>query len=144
MRYNEEIRDLFSVSDDYYLAHCISDDYAMGKGIATEFVKRYNMQEKLLEMRPYNPEFKITKGHCILEGKVLNLVTKSKYWHKPTYQTLENALRDMRACCGRNKVEKIAMPLIGCGLDKLKWNKVSEMIQDIFADTDIEILVCKR
>ena len=27
MQYREEVRDLFSVSDDYYLAHCISADF---------------------------------------------------------------------------------------------------------------------
>ena len=39
---------------------------------------------------------------------------------------------------------QFAMPLIGCGLDRLHWGKVSEMIQVIFKDTDIEILVCKQ
>lgn len=39
---------------------------------------------------------------------------------------------------------KIGMPLIGCGLDRLKWDKVSEIIKDVFADTDIEIVVCRR
>ena len=34
------------------------------------------------------------------------------------------------------------MPLIGCGLDKLKWGKVRKIIIDTFNDTDIEILVC--
>lgn len=33
---------------------------------------------------------------------------------------------------------------IGCGLDRLNWNDVSEQIKSIFADTDVEILVCKR
>jgi hypothetical protein len=47
MIYKEEIRDLFSVSEDYYLAHCISADFALGAGIAVEFVKRFNMRKKL-------------------------------------------------------------------------------------------------
>jgi hypothetical protein len=36
------------------------------------------------------------------------------------------------------------MPIIGCGLDRLQWDKVSEIIKDVFKDTDIEILVCKQ
>lgn len=36
------------------------------------------------------------------------------------------------------------MPVIGCGLDRLNWNDVSEQIKDVFADMDVEILVCKR
>ena len=41
MEFREEKRDLFSVPDDYYLAHCISADFAMGKGIAVEFNRRF-------------------------------------------------------------------------------------------------------
>lgn len=33
------------------------------------------------------------------------------------------------------------MPKIGCGLDKLDWTAVREIIREMFADTDIEILV---
>ena len=40
--------------------------------------------------------------------------------------------------------KKIAMPVIGCGLDRLEWSKVSEIIKEVFECTDIEILVCKQ
>ena len=42
MIYKEEVRDLFSVPNDYYLAHCISADFGMGKGIVIEFNKRFD------------------------------------------------------------------------------------------------------
>jgi hypothetical protein len=35
------------------------------------------------------------------------------------------------------------MPLIGCGLDRLRWDKVRNIVENVFADTDIDILVCK-
>jgi hypothetical protein len=34
------------------------------------------------------------------------------------------------------------MPKIGYGLDRLQWGKTKEIIQEVFKDTDIEILVC--
>lgn len=35
------------------------------------------------------------------------------------------------------------MPKIGCGLDKLKWNKVKEILFLMyFKNIDVEILVC--
>ena len=40
MIYKEEIRDLFSVPDDYYFAHCISADFKLGAGIAVEICVR--------------------------------------------------------------------------------------------------------
>ena len=39
MFYKEEKRDLFSVSDSWYLAQCVSADFAMGAGIAVQFNK---------------------------------------------------------------------------------------------------------
>ena len=41
-------------------------------------------------------------------------------------------------------VKKIAMPKIGCGLDRLNWNIVRSIIKEVFEDTDIEILICIR
>ena len=52
MTYKEEVRDLFSVPDDYYLAHCISADFGMGKGIVVEFNKRFDMKHKLQSKYP--------------------------------------------------------------------------------------------
>lgn len=33
------------------------------------------------------------------------------------------------------------MPKIGCGIDRLNWKKVSEIIKEIFEDVDIEIII---
>ena len=147
MTYKEEVRDLFSVPDDYYLAHCISGDYALGAGIAVEFDKRFNMKQILNELvAGYWGYMKACgfNGECILIDRVLNLLTKERYFHKPTYDSMRDALRSMRAACAANNIKKVAMPLIGCGLDRLKWDKVSAMIQEIFANEDIEILVCRQ
>jgi hypothetical protein len=35
------------------------------------------------------------------------------------------------------------MPEIGCGLDKLQWGKVKEIINNEFYNTPIEITVCR-
>lgn len=50
----------------------------------------------------------------------------------------------MKTICQKETITKIAMPVIGCGLDKLSWDKVSEAIKEVFSDSDIEILVCKQ
>lgn len=147
MIYNEEKCDLFSVSEDYFLAHCISADFGMGKGIVVEFNKRFDMKKKLQIKYPdYINEWHSRgyKGDCILEGHVLNLITKERYFQKPTYQSMRLALEVMKKICEEEEIHKIAMPIIGCGLDKLTWDKVSEIIKDLFLDTDIEILVCKQ
>ena len=149
MQYLEIVSDLFNVDPSYCLAHCISADFALGAGIAVQFDKRFDMKDKLKRLYPnymgyYNTQAsKGILGSCIIEERVLNLVTKRNYWNKPTYKSLEDALLDMKDICESHKIRKIAMPLIGCGLDKLEWYKVSELIKKLFSDTDIEILVCK-
>ena len=145
MVYNEKKQDLFTVDESYALAHCISADFALGAGIAVEFKNRFNMKAKLREKYPgYGWKWREGKvaGDCILEGRVLNLITKECYWHKPTYSTMRKALETMRHVCINNGITKIAMPVIGCGLDRLKWDQVSAIIKEVFANDDIEILVC--
>lgn len=147
MIYKEEVRDLFGVSKDYYLAHCISADFGMGKGIVVEFNKRFDMKRKLQSKYPdYVNEWHRCKsvGACILQDHVLNLVTKERYFHKPTYESMRNALLDMKFVCLCNNIQKVAMPIIGCGLDRLQWSKVSGLIKSVFDDMEIEILVCKN
>lgn len=145
MTITTDYRDLFTVGPEYHLVHCISADFAMGAGIAVEFNRRFDMKNKLRKLYP-NYESKHCnnsfKGDCILIENTLNLITKKNYWHKPTYQTLEEALIVCRDICVANNISKIAMPLIGCGLDKLIWDKVSTIIENVFGDTSIDILVC--
>lgn len=72
---------------------------------------------------------------------VFYLVTKERYFYKPTMSSLESSLRAMRDLCIKNDVHQLAMPRIGCGLDKLNWDQVSRLIQRVFAEDDIEITI---
>lgn len=146
MQYREEKKDLFSVADDYYLAHCISADFAMGKGIAVEFNKRFAMKCRLQHKYPdYLQTYMSNKtgGDCILEDRVFNLITKERYFHKPTIATMSAALQKMREICQEKGISKIAMPLIGAGLDRLNWDDVALQIKRTFGEMEIEILVCR-
>lgn len=140
MIYNEEQRDLFTVGDEYYFAHCISADFALGAGIAVEFNRRFKCRDQLMNF--YNSSVYDEPGYVLPTGRVFNLVTKQKYWQKPTYKTMRLALEDLKEALRIRKITKIAMPKIGCGLDRLEWETVKRMIQYIFADTDVEVLVC--
>lgn len=81
-----------------------------------------------------------------------NLVTKEKYWQKPTYNSLKAVLINAKLYSlmvsdkgvKKPKPVKLAMPRIGCGLDRLQWDKVKAIIEEVFANTDVEILVCVK
>ena len=45
-------KDLFTMPQGYYLAHCISADFALGAGIAKVFDNVYNMKFKLYRNYP--------------------------------------------------------------------------------------------
>lgn len=147
MVYREVESDLFKVNKTYYLAHCISADFAMAAGIVVEFNKEFDMKSRLKKKYPDYIMDWIRNSRtydCLLEDRVFNLVTKTRYYNKPTYSSLTGALVMMRDICIEKKINKIAMPLIGCGLDRLMWSRVLKIIKDTFADTDIEILVCVK
>ena len=146
MKFTEEKRDLFSVDDnEYYLVQCISADYAMAAGIAVDFNKKYDIKNIMMD-HPENVISSYDKSCLLVNNKVFNLVTKKNYYQKPTYKSLRNALLQMKIILLNNPEiidkYKLAMPRIGCGLDKLEWEKVSQIIQEVFQDTNVEILVC--
>lgn len=151
MTIREEYRDLFTVPTDYVLVHCISADFTMGAGIAREFAKRG--VKKYLQTSEFalNTCESERVGVCYTTFKtewkaVFNLITKQKYWQKPTYKSLQTALNEASKLCGAMEsygcTMKLAIPRIGCGLDRLEWAKVKKIIKATFANTDVEILVC--
>lgn len=141
MKYVNIKNDLFRLPSDYYLAHCISSDFAMGAGIAVLFTQR-GIKTYLKSNYPRKWE---NQGYALFAPLpnfkgAYNLVTKQRYYMKPTYKTLQDALLDMKSQLPNDC--KLAMPCIGSGLDRLDWQKVEKIIKETFADTDISITVC--
>jgi len=140
MTITTEKRDLFTMPQGYYLAHCISSDFALGAGIAKIFDSVYNMRFKLF--RSYD-NYEYRGGEALPIDNVFNLVTKPKYWHKPTYESVRAALESMKEWMDFMSVTKLAMPRIASGLDRLEWSKVYDIICEVFEDTDVEIVICE-
>lgn len=142
MTFTEINGDLFEVPQGYYLAHCISGDYALGAGIAKTFNEVYNMRFKLHKFYPIpDGEKSANVGKALLVDNVFNLVTKRRCFHKPTYDDLYTTLCDMRDQCIDKYITKIAMPKISTGLDRLNWDDVKDVIEDVFFDANIEIVI---
>ena len=138
----KEIRgDLFTAPVSSLLVHCISADFALGAGIAKRFASM-DVKRQLISMGGrYKWE---GSGYCIITGSkdgwnVANLVTKQYAYGKPTYNTLRQSLEHLKSICKEAGYSDLAMPTIGCGLDRLEWNKVKEIVKDVFEDTDVNI-----
>lgn len=135
-----EKKDLFTVPQGYYLAHCISADFALGAGIAKTFDEVYNMRYKLFN---FYDDYNYEGGDALPIDNVFNLVTKKKCYHKPTYESVREALECMKEQMEMLYITKLAMPKIAAGLDRLNWDEVYDIICEVFDDTDVEILICE-
>ena len=139
MKIVEVKKDLFSVKLGYYIAHCISADFALGAGIAKKINEVYNMRLKLSKQFKYK-EHRVGKALCV--DNVFNLVIKEGCRDKALCNDLEDALWNMKEQMLEKDITKVAMPQIGCGKERLDWDEVTDLLEDIFDDTDVEILVC--
>lgn len=159
MKYEEVKGDLFEVNSNlaegekpYSLAHCISLDLGMYGGIAAQFNSKLNMKNILQEKYPACV-LSFISGTTVLPVTVedpvcgqnivvYNLVTKKLVSDKPTYETMESALGQLRELTYATDTKRLAIPMIGCGIDGLEWEKVKELIHKVFDTADIEIKVC--
>jgi O-acetyl-ADP-ribose deacetylase (regulator of RNase III) len=138
MLFKEVHGDLFSAPTEYKYAQCIASDGNFGGGIAPQFQARYNIRPIIKALKPRVGDAVYT------HDKVFNLITKERTVGKPTYLTLRKSLISMKDICLKKDIKKIAIPKIGCGLDKLDWDEVKKIINTIFSDTDIEIIAYLR
>lgn len=124
--------DLFTTNDKC-IAHCVSADFKLGAGIAVEVKRRYPVLP--------NKKGEIGVAYGIKNGEMLvfHLVTKEKYYEKPTYESLKKSLVSMKS--QMNDVKAISIPKIGCGLDRLQWNEIEKIIKVVFEKDDIIISV---
>uniref|UniRef100_A0A1B6C5J9 Macro domain-containing protein n=1 Tax=Clastoptera arizonana TaxID=38151 RepID=A0A1B6C5J9_9HEMI len=130
--------DLFSVPAYYSLAHCVGSDFRMSSGIAVTFKQMFKNVGGLLSQNSKVGDVAFLEDN----GRfIFYLVTKKLSSGKPTYDSFENAVQSLAAQCSSLNVKYLAMPKIGCGLDKLEWRQVKRIINNAFCKMDVEILV---
>ena len=142
LKYKEIEGDLFSSKG--CLAHCVSAEFHMGVGVAKQVKTRYPTTYPKDVNHKRQPVFAQW-----IEGErryVYHLVTKQRYFEKPTYESVKTSLRQMRTHAEWSGVHRISLPRIGCGLDQLNWSEMRSLIEDVFkgSDVDITVYVCPQ
>lgn len=139
----EEVQGDLMTATDSALCHCVSACMAMGKGIAVLFKQNFGGVDELKAQRVDVGGMAILNRPTTTQDKrfIYYLVTKPRYFDKPTYATLTASITAMRDHAVANGVQKLAMPELGCGLDGLQWPQVSSIVQSIFAKTEIHVTV---
>ena len=137
--------DLFQQLGKQSIAHCVSADMHMNGGVAKVFREKLGRKRDLLNQvcdisRTRSPIGSVaTLNH---KGKfIFYMITKPIYWKYPTMESLKECLVTLKQLCVQYDVKKLAMPRIGCGLDRLKWQEVSKELDSVFGETDIQVTV---
>ena len=137
LEYEEVEADLFSLKD--CLAHCVSADFHMGAGVAKQVKTRYHTTYPKDIDHKSQPLF----AQWVKQERryVYHLVTKRRYFEKPTYESVKTSLQQMRIHAEWSGVRRISLPRIGCGLDQLNWSEITSLIKDVFKGSRVAITV---
>uniref|UniRef100_A0A1A9ZSH4 Macro domain-containing protein n=1 Tax=Glossina pallidipes TaxID=7398 RepID=A0A1A9ZSH4_GLOPL len=118
------------------VVHSISADFAMCRNIGLQFKCKNGQNHEMLRQDHHTGSVAVLKDH---KRYVYNLVTKERQHEKSTYIALFYALLTTRDHMRQHGVRKLAIPRLGCGIDRLEWFRVKSILEMVFADDDIEI-----
>ena len=134
----EELQgDLFTASPPTdSLAHCISADIKMGKGIAVLFKSKFGGVSELQEQSKRVGEV----AYLVRDGRyIFYLITKERHFHKPTHEDFEKAVSELRSLCDELGVLGLSIPRIGAGLDKLDLDYVQSVVKNAFDGSNTKV-----
>ena len=123
------------------IGHCISSDARMSKVFA-DF-----LSYRILGLRSTCREAQLFMGQvypfCDSTGKryIYNPVTKERFCDKPNLSTLSKTLEAVYNHASTKGVSAFGTPKLGCGLDQMTWQEVVKLLRDIFAYSEVQIVI---
>ena len=130
--------DVFNCPLSHSMAHCISGDAKMSKGIAVQFVEKFPVLAKLRKVtNPVGTAVPVSVGTRVIHC----LVSKKRFWMKPTTSTLYKCLYSMFCHARLNAVTDISVPKLASGCDKMSFEWVNQILGKIFSDHVINLHV---
>lgn len=147
------VKDLLTMPSEYVIAHNIdAHEVALGAGVAKALSDKYpdlRKQCKKFADENFNNVglvYRYTNG----EQVIYNMYTKSHVWYNAMnkmtreeyYENAKTCLINLKEQMIKNEEKLLAIPKIGCGLDRCRWADMEEIIRLVFEDTDIDITVC--
>lgn len=102
----------------------------MGAGIARTLQNKYNLRSEFLSYRA-------GVGMAVALWRdnryIVNLITKERFFHKPTNADLHQTLLALREFLLENDIHEVSAPAISTGLDQTPLPIVSTIIQQVFS-----------
>lgn len=126
--------------EEYALGHCVAKDMRMSAGIAVYFKRKFGRVGELMDQR-----LNVGSVAYLQENDrfIYYLITKELSNQKPTYNRITSAITKLRDLIVQHGVKKLAIPRIGCGLDKLDWSIVRGIIENVFQNVVCTIKICR-
>lgn len=72
------------------------------------------------------------------------LFVKDSSYDAPMWSALEECLNKLAKKISKKSIKKLAMPRICSGKNGFLWDDVLQMIEEIFNDVDVEIMICYK
>ena len=124
------------------ISHCVLNEFQMSAGIAQQIREVHpTLQPTLKSIETPQVGASVSMSIPSQNKSIFNLVTKSQYFKKPSYYDFTRSLHCMKKQLIAQGIWQIALPKIGCGLDKLRENSVYNIIFEIFRETDITVFI---
>ena len=131
MKYREVRGNLFAQGHGQNLAHCVSADFKMSRGIAKIFRNKFGgIHELCASHTKVGQTAKLTRDH----RHIFYLVTKNKYYQKPTISSLKKCLLHLKTQVVELGIINLDIPKISSGLDRIPWDITRQLLLEIFSD----------
>ena len=130
--------DLFTCPPTSSMAHCVSRDLQMSQGIAHKFKTVFGCVGDLYSQLP-------RVGSVVYLSRpsrfIYYIVTKRFFYQKPQLGDYIAALHSLRDLVLSHSVTELAVPRLGCGLDRIPVSLFYSSLRSIFCGDSIIITV---
>lgn len=148
MQYLEVNRNIFDMPKDYLFIHSISADFNMYYNSMARDINRIYGVKRVLTSRYPNFINKFEPGNFLCDinqtknRTIITIIVKAKIADLTDLYQIKRSFEAIKSVCADLHISKIALPnkLNDPALDP---RDVEKLINEIFNDTDIEIIVCK-
>lgn len=128
---------MFKIWRKYSLAHFLVIDLDSRRGIARVFNKLFREHKNLIFYRPtVGKAFELTR-----DSKIFNLIIKERMDQPPNYSIFWGTLCDLKLQLLRLNISKLAICKIECSRGEQSWKLVRNVLEVLFTDTHIKIVV---
>ena len=121
------------------LAHCVSEDLKMFRGLAASFREQWPGQ--INELRKMDLKVGDVGAIKVEDRFIYHLIIKEFCNDQPKYDPLRQAFVKLKEHMVENEITEISLPKLGTGKNQLSWPVVKMMIEEVFENTDIKIII---